>query len=63
LELSQGSFIASLISMFLPPVLLMQTLTPRVLGTCCYVLLLQVLCRMKKLIGEVKQAFLSGPSS
>jgi hypothetical protein len=38
-------------------------LTPRVLGTCCFVLLLQVLFRMKKLIGEVKLAFSSGPSS
>jgi hypothetical protein len=37
-------------------------LTPRVLGTCS-VLLLQVLCRMKKLIGGVKGAFSSGPSS
>jgi hypothetical protein len=41
----------------------MLTLTPRVLGTCCCVLLLQVLCRMKKLIGGVKRAFSSGPSS
>jgi hypothetical protein len=38
-------------------------LTPRVLGTCCCVLLLQVLCRMKKLIGGVKRAFSSGQSS
>jgi hypothetical protein len=48
---------------FLPPVRLTLTLTPRVLGTYCCVLLLQVLCRMKKLIGGVKRAFLSGPSS
>jgi hypothetical protein len=41
----------------------MLTLTPRVLGTCCCVLLLQLLCKMKKLIGGVKQAFSSGPSS
>jgi hypothetical protein len=41
----------------------MLTLTPRVLGTCCCVLLLQVLCRMKKLIGGVKRAFSSSPSS
>jgi hypothetical protein len=38
-------------------------LTPRELGTCCCVLLLQVLCRMKKLIGGVKRAFSFGPSS
>jgi hypothetical protein len=38
-------------------------LTPRVLGTSCYVLLLQVLCRVKKLIDGVKRAFSSGPSS
>jgi hypothetical protein len=48
------------ISLF-PPVWL--TLTPRVLGTSCCVLLLQVLCRTKKLIGGVKQAFSFGPSS
>jgi hypothetical protein len=41
----------------------MLMLTPRVLGTYCCVLLLQVLCRMKKLIGGVKQAFSSSPSS
>jgi hypothetical protein len=41
----------------------MLTLTPRVLGTCCCVLSLQVLCRMKKLIGGVKRAFTSDPSS
>jgi hypothetical protein len=41
----------------------MLTLTPRVLGTCCCVLLLQVLSRMKKLIGGVKRAFSSGLSS
>jgi hypothetical protein len=29
-------------------------LTSRVLGACCYVLLLHVLCRMKKWIGGVK---------
>jgi hypothetical protein len=38
-------------------------ITPRVLGTSCCVLLLQVLCRMKKLIGGVKRAFSSSPSS
>jgi hypothetical protein len=47
---------------FLPPVRLTLMLTPRVLGTCC-VLLLQVLCRMKKWIGGVKRVFTSGPSS
>jgi hypothetical protein len=41
----------------------MLTLTPKVLGTCCCVLLLQVLCRMKKLIGGVMRVFSSGPSS
>jgi hypothetical protein len=41
----------------------MLMLTLRVLGTCCCVSLLQVLCRMKKLIGGVKRAFSSGPSS
>jgi hypothetical protein len=48
---------------FLWPVQLMQTLTPRVLETCCCVLLLQVLCRMKKWIGGVKWVFSSDPSS
>jgi hypothetical protein len=38
-------------------------LTPRVLGTSYCVLLLQVLCRMKKLIGGVKRALSSGLSS
>jgi hypothetical protein len=37
-------------------------LTPRVLGTSCCVLLLQVLCRMKVLSG-VKRVLLFGPSS
>jgi hypothetical protein len=41
----------------------MLTLTPRVLGTFCCVLFLQMLCRIKKLLGGVKRAFLSGPSS
>jgi hypothetical protein len=41
----------------------MLTLTPRVLGTCCCVLLLQLLYKMKKLIGGVKQAFSSSASS
>jgi hypothetical protein len=41
----------------------MLTLTPRVLGTSCYVLLLQVLCRLKKLLSGVKQALSSGLSS
>jgi hypothetical protein len=41
----------------------MLMLTPRVLGTYCCVLLLQVLCRIKKLIGGVKQAFSSSLSS
>jgi hypothetical protein len=41
----------------------MLMLRPRVLGTSCCVLLLQVLCRMKKLLSGVKRAFLSGPSS
>jgi hypothetical protein len=48
---------------FLPPIRLTLMLTPRVLGSCYCVLLLQVLCRMKKLIGGVKRAFSSGPSS
>jgi hypothetical protein len=38
-------------------------LTPRVLGTFCCVLFLQVLCIMKKLLGGVKRAFLYGLSS
>jgi hypothetical protein len=38
-------------------------LTPRVLGTSCYVMWLQVLCRMKKLLSGVKRAFSSDPSS
>jgi hypothetical protein len=38
-------------------------LTPRVLGTSCCVLLLQVFCRMKKLLSGVKRALSSGPSS
>jgi hypothetical protein len=38
-------------------------LTPRVLGTSCCVLLLQVLCRMKKLLSGVKPVLSSGPSS
>jgi hypothetical protein len=38
-------------------------LTPRVLGTSCCVLLLQVLCRMKKLLSGVKRGLSSGPSS
>jgi hypothetical protein len=46
---------------FLPPVRL--TLTPRVLGTSYCVLLLQVPCRMKKLLSGVKRALSSGPSS
>jgi hypothetical protein len=37
----------------------MLMLAHRVLGTCC-VLLLKVLCKMKKLIGGVKRAFPSG---
>jgi hypothetical protein len=41
----------------------MLTLTPRVLGTSCCVLLLQVLCRMKKLLSGVKRALLFGPFS
>jgi hypothetical protein len=41
----------------------MLTLTPRVLGTSCCVLLLQVLCRMKKLLSGVKRELSSGPSS
>jgi hypothetical protein len=41
----------------------MLMLTPRVLGTSCCVLLLQVLCRMKKLIGGVNRAFSSSPYS
>jgi hypothetical protein len=40
----------------------MLTLTPQVLGTYC-VLLLKVMCRIKKLIGGVKRAFSFGPSS
>jgi hypothetical protein len=38
-------------------------LTPRVLGTFYCVLFLQVLCRMKKLLGGVKRAFSSSQSS
>jgi hypothetical protein len=38
-------------------------LMPRVLGTSCCVLLLQVLCRMKKLLSGVKQALSPSPSS
>jgi hypothetical protein len=38
-------------------------LTPRVLGTSCYVLLLQVLCIMKQLLSWVKRALSSGSSS
>jgi hypothetical protein len=38
-------------------------LTPRVLGSSCCVLLLQVLCRMKKLLSGVKRALSSSPSS
>jgi hypothetical protein len=41
----------------------MLTLTPRVLGTSYCVLLLQVLCTMKKLLSGVKRALSSGPSS
>jgi hypothetical protein len=41
----------------------MLTLTPRVLGTSCCVLLLQVLCKMKKLLSGVKRALSSGPSN
>jgi hypothetical protein len=41
----------------------MLMLTPRVLGTSCCVLLLQVLCRMKKLLSGVKRVLSSGPSS
>jgi hypothetical protein len=40
----------------------MLTLTPRVLGTSCCVLLLQVLCRLKKLLSGVKRALSSGLS-
>jgi hypothetical protein len=46
---------------FLPPIRL--TLIPRVLGTSCYVLLSQMLCRMKKLLSGVKRVLLSDPSS
>jgi hypothetical protein len=38
-------------------------LAPRVLGTSYCVLLLQVLCRMKKLLSAVKRALSFGPSS
>jgi hypothetical protein len=38
-------------------------LTPRLLDTSCCVLLLQVLCRMKKLLSVVKRALSSSPSS
>jgi hypothetical protein len=41
----------------------MLRLTPRVLGTSCCVLLLQVLCRMKKLLSGVKRVLSSGPST
>jgi hypothetical protein len=38
-------------------------LTPKVLGTFCCVLFLQVLCRMKKFLGGVKRVFSAGPFS
>jgi hypothetical protein len=38
-------------------------LTLRVIGTSCCVLLLQVLCRMKKLLSGVKRVLSSGMSS
>jgi hypothetical protein len=41
----------------------MLTLTPMVLGTCCCMLLLQMLCRMKKLVGGVKRVFSSSLSN
>jgi hypothetical protein len=41
----------------------MLMLTPRVLGTFVCVLLLQELCRMRRLLSGVKQALSSGPSS
>jgi hypothetical protein len=41
----------------------MLRLTPRVLGTSYCVLLLQALCRMKKLLSGVKRVLLPGPSS
>jgi hypothetical protein len=41
----------------------MIMLTPRVLGTSSCVLLLQVLCRIKKLLSGVKQSLSSGLSS
>jgi hypothetical protein len=41
----------------------MLTLTPRVLGTFYCVLFLQVMCRMKKLLGGVNWAFSSSPSN
>jgi hypothetical protein len=41
----------------------MLTLTRRVLGTSCCVLLLQVLFRMKKLLSGVKRTLSSDPSS
>jgi hypothetical protein len=41
----------------------MLPLTPRVLGTSCCVLLLQVLCRTKKLLSGVKQVLSSDLSS
>jgi hypothetical protein len=40
----------------------MLMITPRVLGTSCCALLLQVLCRMKKLLSQVKRALSSGLS-
>jgi hypothetical protein len=48
---------------FVPPVRLTLTLTPKVLGTSCCVLLLQVLCRTKKLLSGVKRALSSSPPS
>jgi hypothetical protein len=47
---------------FLLLVRLTLTLTPRMLGTSCCVLLLYVLCRMKKLLSGVKRVLSSGPS-
>jgi hypothetical protein len=41
----------------------MLTLTPRVLDTSCCVLLLEVLCRMKKFLSGLKRALSSGPSN
>jgi hypothetical protein len=50
-------------SCFLTPIRLTLMLTPRVLGTFVCVLLLQVLCKMRRLQSGAKRALSSSPSS